>query len=818
MNLDVQRHLLFLIPLLPGLSAAVLGLTWAAGRKLERPTVNALALGSVLSSFGLSVLAAMELAGLPAAERHLTNHLWNWFTVGGLGGAAPHETFTVPFAFEVDPLSAVMILVVTGIGFLIHLFATSYMEADEGYQKFFSYLNLFMFSMLILVLGNSFLTMFIGWEGVGLCSYLLIGFWYKELPNARAAMKAFVVNRVGDFLFITGLLALVWLVGQRTGFYSVVFRDMAAHAPVYAEAQRTVTFLGLPIVTFATLCFFGGATGKSAQIPLFVWLPDAMAGPTPVSALIHAATMVTSGIYMITRLNFLFDLAPATLLVVGTVGALTAVMAAAIGLFQYDIKKVLAYSTVSQLGYMFLGLGTGAYAAGMFHVFTHAFFKALMFLGSGSVIHAMHHALPHGVDPQDMRNMGGLRKFMPVTFLTFLAGWLAICGIFPFSGFWSKDEILWKAFEKGWYGHQSWYFVLYALGLAGAAMTAFYMTRQVAMVFFGDYRGRKVGEAHRKAHAHHDADAHGHHALHDPHESPSAITVPLRVLAVGSVLVGFLGVGGWFTAWTGVANRWNAWLAPVVGGAAPHAAVDGDEDRRTAEAAVETLTLLAAGGEHGHARDHATDAAHAAPAHAAAGHEGSPAATIRSGHASASHGGSASGGAHHAPPLFEFAMALLSVAVAVLSMRFAWKNYVREPSRPAERLARFGPGGRDAASLAGRFYLFAYEKFRVDELYHALFVAGTLLLSRVSARIDAVVDFFVNATASVTLVVRWIAGRIDAWIVDGLIFGGVAHLSAWGGRHVRTLQTGDLQSYLRWAGYGALASIGTYFFLVFFQS
>ena len=842
MTPEQTSNLVFLIPLLPGISAALLGLTWMFGVRLHKTTVKVLACGSVFISFLLSIGSTLALLKLPEGARHYSQTLWTWFSTFGV---AEMERLNVPFAFEIDPLSAVMILVVTGIGFLIHVYSTAYMADDEGFQKFFSYLNLFMFSMLILVLGNNFLMMFIGWEGVGLCSYLLIGFWYKELPNAKAAKKAFVVNRVGDFMFIVGLMALFWLVGQETGFYSITFSEMREKQELYLLAQNSVSVLGLPVITFATLMFFGGATGKSAQIPLYVWLPDAMAGPTPVSALIHAATMVTSGLYMITRLNFLFALAPETLLVIGIIGAATAVMAASIGLFQYDIKKVLAYSTVSQLGYMFLAMGAGAWAAGMFHVFTHAFFKALMFLGAGSVIHSLHHALPHGVDAQDMRNMGGMRKYMPATFLTFLAGWLAICGIFPFAGFWSKDEILWKSLEHGMGGQTVWY-VLYGAGLIGAAMTAFYMTRQVWMVFFGEYRGKKIGEEylakHGSGHGHGDdhghEDDHGHGHLHDPHESPFAITGPLTVLAIGSVFVGLIGVGAWATHLTGYKNVWNEWLSPVL---AEGRAVktNGTYQLVNAEGSVilpEASGLLAAGAP---AEEHATDAAHpaalaAAPAHGeaaghgehvdshAAGHGDTHAAESHGdAHASGGHGeGHAAagghGGAHHAPWYVELLFAVISVLVALTSMFTASKLYGGRAERPTAMLAKYGPGGPQANSLAGRAYALVYDKWRVDELYEATAVRGTDALSRFSGAFDKyVVDGLVHLVAYTVLVLRAIAGVIDKYIVDGIAFLGFAKLVNWTGDRFRSLQTGDLQGYLRWVGYGALATVGAYVLLVF---
>jgi NADH-quinone oxidoreductase subunit L len=417
-----------------------------------------------------------------------------------------------------------MILVVTGIGGLIHIYSIGYMHDDKSYWRYFAFLNLFTFSMLLLVTADSLLLMFIGWEGVGLCSYALIGFWYHDHTNTRAGNKAFIVNRVGDFGFILGIFLIFWTLDQQ-GHGTVTFREIAQNASLL-EGQ---TIWGIGVATLATLFLFVGATGKSAQIPLFVWLPDAMQGPTPVSALIHAATMVTAGVYMIARLNFLFSMAPFTLSIVAGIGVATALMAATIALTQTDIKRVLAYSTISQLGYMFLGAGVAAYGAAVFHLMTHAFFKACLFLGSGSVIHAMG-------GEQDMRKMGGLRKAMPWTFWTFTISVLAIAGTPLTAGFFSKDEILWQAFSSE---HGSFWFWL--LGVIGAGLTAFYMFRQLFMVFFGDCR----------------AD---HHVQEHLHESPKVMTLPLAILAVGAIASGYVGLPGIIGP-----NLFAEWLEPVLG-------------------------------------------------------------------------------------------------------------------------------------------------------------------------------------------------------------------------------------------------------------
>ncbi len=473
-------ELIWLVPLLPLVGFLINGL----GRNsLSKSLVGIIACGVMLASFVISLLAFFEVKGGHTA----VVNLFEFIKVGKLD---------IPFSFQVDQLSSLFLLIITGVGFLIHLYSTSYMkeETSSHYARYFAYLNLFVFSMLLLVLGSNFLIMFIGWEGVGLCSYLLIGYWFKNTDYTKAAKKAFVMNRIGDFAF---LLALFWMIQQ---FGSL------GYAEVFGKAASLP--MGSAILTGITLLLFVGATGKSAQIPLYTWLPDAMAGPTPVSALIHAATMVTAGIYMIARSNVMFTLAPVTQNVVAIIGLATAILAATIALKQNDIKKVLAYSTVSQLGYMFLGLGVGAYTGAVFHVMTHAFFKALLFLGAGSVIHAMHHE-------QDIRQMGGLKKHLPITHITFLLGCIAIAGIPPFSGFFSKDEILAGAFSKN--------IVYWIIGVIGAMMTAFYMFRLYATTFLGKFRGT-------------------HEQEHHLHESPISMTLPLIVLAILSVVAGFVGI------------------------------------------------------------------------------------------------------------------------------------------------------------------------------------------------------------------------------------------------------------------------------------
>jgi NADH-quinone oxidoreductase subunit L len=525
--------LIWLIPLLPGIGAAVNGLFGV--RFFSRQVSGLVACTAMAGALGVSLYAFIQLLGVEPAARVHDVVVATWIpripfllTDGTLG------TLEVPWGFRLDPLSSMMILVVTGIGFLIHIYSTAYLhdEPRGGYARFFCYLNLFCFFMLMLVLGSNFLVMFVGWEGVGLCSYLLIGFWYQKKSASDAGKKAFLTNRVGDWGFILGVFLVLMTFG------SLDFRVVAEKA---AAMPIELQFGTLSLIC---LLLFVGATAKSAQIPLYIWLPDAMEGPTPVSALIHAATMVTAGVYMVGRNAVLFSHAPIILEVVAIVGVLTALLAASIALVQNDIKRVLAYSTVSQLGYMFAAMGLGAFAAGAFHLMTHAFFKALLFLCSGSVIHAM-------AGEQDMRRMGGLRKHLPITFLTMIVGTLAIAGVPPLAGFFSKDEILLKAFL----GNK----VLWVTAVVTALMTAFYMYRLISLTFFGEYRGPAWGghgeaagapghdvPAGQEAHgdAAHDGDQadHGHGAWHGPHESPRAMTVPLMALAVGAIVAGFVGI------------------------------------------------------------------------------------------------------------------------------------------------------------------------------------------------------------------------------------------------------------------------------------
>ncbi|WP_324371875.1 NADH-quinone oxidoreductase subunit L [Pedobacter sp.] len=514
--------LVWLVPLIPLIGFILNGL----GRNtFSKGLIGFIGSGAIFISFAISIGIFLALGSDPVKSHEI--FLFDWISAGSLH---------IPLSFLVDPLSSIMLLIITGVGFLIHIYSIGYMHDDEGFGKFFSYLNLFIFFMLLLVLGANYIVMFIGWEGVGLCSYLLIGFWYTNSSYASAAKKAFVMNRIGDLGFLLGVFFIF------TTFGSVEFSKIFPQAANMLPGNSTIALIALLL--------FIGACGKSAQLPLFTWLPDAMAGPTPVSALIHAATMVTAGIYMIARSNLLFDLAPMIQHVIAIVGLATAIVAAVIALTQTDIKKVLAYSTVSQLGYMFLGLGVGAYNGAFFHVITHAFFKALLFLCAGSVIHALHHE-------QDMRHMGGLRKKLPVTFITMLIGTIAIAGLPPFSGFFSKDEILAHV-----YTHDK---LMWGIAVFGAFLTAFYMFRMLFLTFYGKYRGT-------------------HHAEEKIHESPTSMTLPLVVLAILSAIGGIIGIpevlGG---------SHWlSHWLVPVI----HHTAESPDHATEYALMAVSVIGVL----------------------------------------------------------------------------------------------------------------------------------------------------------------------------------------------------------------------------------
>src|SRR5688500_8496953 len=616
---------IWLVPLLPLIGAAINGLL---GRRLRfsEKLIGGIAVGSVALAFLISVAAVYSygFGGHPHwPNPYLTSQdgfSFSWIPGGAVSvnhgtEANRYELLNIEWSYQLDPLSAIFMLIVTGVGLCIFIFATGYMHGETGFYRFFAYMGLSMFAMLVLVMGSNFLMMFVGWEGVGLCSYLLIGYYFDRQEAANASRKAFITNRVGDFGFALAIFGII------ATFGSAQYTDVFNQAKSY-----DIELLGhWGILSWIALGLFIGACGKSAQLPLHVWLPDAMAGPTPVSALIHAATMVTAGLYMVTRTNVIFQHSQTMLLVVALVGMGTAIFAAIIGITQNDIKKVLAYSTVSQLGFMFMAAGVGAFAISIFHVMTHAFFKALMFLGAGSVIHGMHHE-------QDMRRMGGLKKYMPYTYWTFFAGWLAICGIIPFSGFWSKDEILWSAASTtqiplGW--------LVWLVGTIAAVCTAFYMTRLMAMTFWGRERfleapaGGEADEAHASAYdkglAPHDAVysaagdrprhepgehvgpeteevvshvAPGHgghgHGVHMPHESPPSMWVPLVVLAVLATIGGLVGIGPAFKFITGTEHpggRMNIvnWLNPVIWNPAT-ATAEGHGSEPLAEGAHEGAT------------------------------------------------------------------------------------------------------------------------------------------------------------------------------------------------------------------------------------
>jgi NADH-quinone oxidoreductase subunit L len=756
---------IWLIPLLPAAGAAVNGLVGI--RSFSRKTAGALACTMMLAALGLSLFAFWQLLALPLEARAFDVTVAQWIPSIPLqlrGGTI--GTFQIPWGFRLDPLSGMMLLVVTGIGTLIHVYSTAYM-ADEprgGVARFFCYLNLFCFFMLTLVLGNNFLVMFVGWEGVGLCSYLLIGYWYEKKSASDAGKKAFLTNRVGDWGFVLGVFLIFWTFGT-LDFRAI--QNMAATMPV-----ETMHF---GVLSFCCLLLFIGATGKSAQIPLYVWLPDAMEGPTPVSALIHAATMVTAGVYMLGRNAVLFSHAPMVMTIVAIVGVLTALMAASIGLVQYDIKRVLAYSTVSQLGYMFTAIGVGAFSAGAFHLMTHAFFKALLFLGSGSVIHAMG-------GEQDMRRMGGLKKYMPVTFATMFIGTLAIAGIPPLSGFFSKDEILFRAYE----GNK----IVWVLAVITALMTAFYMFRLITMTFFGAYRGpawEAAGHGHADAHGAHDADhgdahddaphspahghahddardgahatphgtahddahaGHGHGPWHGPHESPTPMTFPLMALAVGAIVAGFVGIPGAL----GGGNAIEHFLEPSF----------------SAE-----RTVSAEG-----------------PAHAdmAMAHAG---------------GDAAEGQAEpHASSGLELGLMGFSVLVAAVGIGLAWKFYVTSPEISEHLAAQFSGAHR---VLSNKYY--------VDELYNATVISGTLASGRGLWAVDRnVVDGAVNGAGRLTIISSWLSSLTDRTVVDGLV-----NLVGWivqeGSRGFRRLQTGLVQNYALWMLVGVFAFVSMYLFL-----
>ena len=785
-----QVSYLWLIPVFPLVGATINALVgWKLQQALGKRAVHYVAVGSMVASLAVALYAFRVMLGLDAEHRFLQDTLWNMFTAGRV---------QADLGFALDPLSMMMVLVVTFIGMLIHVFSIGYMADEPAYWRFFSYLNLFAFSMLLLVMGDNFVLMFFGWEGVGLCSYLLIAFWYTDPDKAKAGMKAFIANRFGDFGFVVGLFLLFWALGgaweQRMDARGADYRPtpgLGAVAAASDAAQRALlvpevevgggqrvkigpTFnfrelrdqvviektgvaehlkgqrlWGFGLLAIIGIFLFVGAMGKSAQIPLYVWLPDAMAGPTPVSALIHAATMVTAGVYMVARLNFIFALSPTAMGWVAFIGALTAIFSASIGFFQYDIKKVLAYSTVSQLGFMFIGVGVGAYWAGAYHLLTHAFFKATLFLGSGSVILGCHHE-------QDMRKMGGLKKHMPITAWTYLAACWAIAGYPWAAGFYSKDEILWKAFTSEhlsflglpapWLGP-----AIYVTGIIAATGTAFYMFRSYYMTFTGEYRG---GQGHHDEHnvdphsvqaaphsklsdkvhasdgAHHKVptdladnvvrghDDHGHHGG-TPRESPRTITAVLVILAAGSILTALLGLPA---LWTHRPPALEHFLEPAL----------------TAEV-------------HFAAKPHA----------------------------------------------LEWIFQGIGVAAGVVGWFFARLLYKDARSAvPAELKKRFF-----------RAWTVVYNKYYVDEAYGVLVLRPSVHFARFLAWCDQfIIDWLVNFAGWITRFFANIDGAIDKYLVDGAV-NLVANATIAGGRTLRRVQTGRIQTYLYGALAGALAVV-----------
>jgi len=777
-NVAHALHLswLWLIPFLPLLGAA---LNTAFGPWLQRRygkrANHAIAVGVMVASCIVAEIAFWSMFARPAHERFFEDHLWTMWRSGSL---------KVDLSFALDPLGMVMTLIVTHVATLIHVYSIGYMADEPAYWRFFLWLNLFVFSMLLLVMGSNFVVMFFGWEGVGLCSYGLIGFWYSDVEKAKAALKAFVVNRFGDFGFVIGLFILFWslsgvwntqsryvpeqgLATAQLGAQvehprvspagvplgpTVEFRELrnqfADESSGVANRFGGMTLWGLPVLAIIGICLFIGATGKSAQIPLYVWLPDAMAGPTPVSALIHAATMVTAGVYMVARLNFLFALSPAAMTVVAAIGALTAIFAASIGFFQYDIKKVLAYSTVSQLGFMFIGVGVGAFWAGIFHLMTHAFFKACLFLGSGSVILACHHE-------QDMRKMGGLAKYTPITRWTYLAACWAIAG-FPWAaGFYSKDEILWKAWTANglaapWVGQ-----AIYIIGAVAALGTSFYMFRSYYMTFTGEYRGGHAGHEDKErledphamaAHAHaadavhahtHDEAAvdvhqtphqhdmtHGAHHEHGgvPHESPRAMTWALVALAAAAVVSGV--ILGLPQLWSGHEPLLERFLAPSL------PAAESVPFRETS---------------------------------------------------------------HSTELLFQ----LIGFGIAAVGWVGARALYLDAKSTVPERLKEAFP----------RAWAVVYNKYYVDELYDAMVVRFARFCSRALYWFDQnVIDGMVNLMATIGRTVAYVDAAFDQKVVDGAV-NLLADTFLYGGAKLRRLQTGHIQAYLFGALAGAIAFV-----------
>jgi len=767
---------IWLVPLLPLAGAAINGIF---GRWFRFPEklIGTIAAGTIALSFLISAAAIYSYGFGSDAQWPkpyvTTQTAFNWIPGGTvqqtLGYAAPGNSTTISVAnqpvtvsnprgtllniewsYQLDPLSAIFMLIVTGVGLCIFVFATGYMHGDPGFYRFFAYMGLFMFSMLVLVMGSNFVMMFVGWEGVGLCSYLLIGYYFNRAEAANASRKAFITNRIGDFGFMLAVFAII------ATFGSAQFTNVISQAAGYPV--ETLGHWGL--MSWIALGLMIGACGKSAQFPLHVWLPDAMAGPTPVSALIHAATMVTAGLYMLTRTNVIFQHSQTMMLVVAVVGAFTAIFAATIGITQNDIKKVLAYSTVSQLGFMFLACGVGAFTIGIFHVMTHAFFKALMFLGAGSVIHGMHHE-------QDMRRMGNLRKYMPYTYLTFMAGWLAICGIIPFSGFWSKDEILWRtastsAVPIGW--------LLWIVGTIAATCTAFYMTRLVAMTFWGK---EKFGShEHTAGHeAHEDHDTAGHHA-HTPHESPKSMWVPLVVLAILATVGGLVGISTAFTGGREIGGRMNivTWLNPVIWN--PTTKTFGAENSEATSGGRASENARA-----GELRGESVPASHAGF---------NLAETIAE--------------KVHSETATEWIFIVISLLVAGAGMGLGYLFYVKDTRLPDIWAKRLAP-----------LYRASYNKYWIDEFFGWAFTRRTMDLARVVFAFDSkVVDGGVNGSAWLTRVSSRITGNTDKYFVDGLVNAVAGFVVRLMSPMVRAAQTGLTANYALVMVIGLLVAVTLY--------
>ena len=837
----ISPWVVWLIPLLP-----IAGFLFQVfiGRKAPKPVVGLVSCGVIAAAAAVAWYLFFALMGMDPHHRRIEADLGPWISVPGVD-ASGWLRVLVHHKLVVDPLTSVMILVVTNIAFFIHLYSTGYMAEEKRFARYFSYLNLFTGFMLVLVMGSNLLLMFVGWEGVGLCSYLLIGFWFEKNENAAAGMKAFIVNRIGDLAFTIGVLTLFVHLGTSYNVWTLDFDEL--RKVIVANQDKLLTTW---VPFWVGILLFVGATGKSAQIPLYVWLPDAMAGPTPVSALIHAATMVTAGVYMIARMNFLYALAPGALAVVATVGALTALFAGTIGITQNDIKKVLAYSTVSQLGFMFLAVGVGAFAAGVFHLFTHAFFKACLFLGSGSVIHGMG-------GEQDIRKMGALKSKMPWTWATFGISTLAIAGIFPFAGFFSKDEILWKtfnthAFPHGW----EWLrFALYGIGVIAALCTAFYMTRLVIKTFHGDARWAAAGA--------HSGGGKGQ----DDDDEPMPLPDDASLLDLGAV-------GKKKNPPPPKPEEEDVNPLPddaslldlgAVGKKRPEPAPHSLEDESINVAPLPddaSLLDLHGGPKKPHASAAAHHDAHDAHGHAAHGHDDPHAAHAGAGHGhddpGHGHGGGhGHGEPHECPwsmrlalvvlavcavfvgflgmphvmgpnyfehwlhPVFEDGEAILakhagtsahgsaalewglmafSMLVAVAGILVAIRIYLRGRGAAAEKFAAEHP----------ELYSLVLDKYRVDELYDGTVVKGTLALNEAAAVFDnKVIDGAVVGAAGVGKGASGGVGVFDNEVVDGAVnFAATATQEV--GRRVRRVQTGNIRDYLTIALVGGLFVIAVF--------